>query len=187
MEEVWKDISAAAPNNRGPPAPLPLPPTDLLIIHQLDHLLVACLLRLPMYRLARQPLAAAVSARTFLARSISKTIFIKNLPHGITPDDLYNIYLPFGNVRILRVYNEFKVTYAMVIYSNMQAAIAAVDETNDTILFDKGRRVAVDFSKFNSETRGARLFLRGEKKRASRPTTTTTTTTKSSDDKNEDN
>lgn len=60
----------------------------------------------------------------------------------------------------MRVYSEFKLTYAMVIYGNMQAAIAAVDETNDTLLFDKGRRVVVDFSKFNSDDRGARFYLK---------------------------
>ena len=73
-----------------------------------------------------------------LPHEISRFIYVRNLPHKITPEELYDIFGRFGIVRQIRrgISNKNKGT-AFVVYEDLIDAKRAVEKLKGIMIMKK--------------------------------------------------
>jgi pre-mRNA branch site protein p14 len=72
-----------------------------------------------------------IKANTRLPPEVNRIIFVRNLPHKISNDELYDIFGKYGTVRQIRKGNSSKTKgTAFVVYQDIYNAKNAVDHLN---------------------------------------------------------
>ena len=74
---------------------------------------------------------AKIKANMRLPPEVNRIIFVRNLPHKISPDELYDIFGKYGTIRQMRKGNTTKTKgTCFVVYEDIFHAKNAVDHLN---------------------------------------------------------
>ncbi|KLO19869.1 RNA-binding domain-containing protein [Schizopora paradoxa] len=71
------------------------------------------------------------TVQTKVPPGANRILFIKNLPYSITGEDLYDLFLRYGNIRQIRIGNAAKTKgTAFVVYEDVMNAKNALEHLN---------------------------------------------------------